>query len=457
MKLKSRITIILGACVVMVVALGFYFSYIQLDLQKAERLPLSKLYVQRQKDGNSDSEKQKSEKLSFRNLTITSVAAVAGININNKLQNFNFSVNEKNSNYMSFVVSAKTNAEFNVKLDVSPWSIAAGWVKPQEIHPENVPELGYVLHSMATNKIIGAGIGYKGTQLKMMLRLSGGQEVIFKPIRYTREYIVTGSPYAGADRHNGEIAAFHLNRLLGLCRTPLTVGRLINLKTEILPVASESLQKTFFTKENNTCFYGHCYYCSPADPACGQGEVMEGAIILMLPEKYRLKKYRSPWQRTYKDSVPARWEHDFNYCEHIMKIKSYSKGRRLLDLIDAAVFDYLIGNADRHHYEVFAEFPDSTVILLDNGKSFGNPYWDELTILAPLYQCCRLRRKTYERLWTFVNHLGFSLKELLSFDQLSPVLSEPHLEALDRRLRTVLATVEVCFDEHGEDNVLVKN
>lgn len=27
-----------------------------------------------------------------------------------------------------------------------------------------------------------------------------------------RDYVVTGSPYAGADRHNGEIAAFHLNR-----------------------------------------------------------------------------------------------------------------------------------------------------------------------------------------------------------------------------------------------------
>lgn len=46
----------------------------------------------------------------------------------------------------------------------------------------------------------------------------------------------------------------------------------------------------------------------------------------------------------------------------------YRKGHRLLDLVDAAVFDYLIGNADRHHYEVFSDFPDSIVILLDNGK-----------------------------------------------------------------------------------------
>ncbi|XP_035212897.1 glycosaminoglycan xylosylkinase-like isoform X2 [Stegodyphus dumicola] len=391
----------------------------------------------------------------YKNLSITSVAAVAGIKINTKLQNMNFTFNGKGLDYPRIVHYIKENLRSDLKMKVSPWNLAAGWVNSREIHGENTPELGFVLNAMVTYKIVHAGIGYKGTQLKMMLKLSGGQEVIFKPLKYSREYVITGSPYAGADRHNGEIAAFHLNRLLGLCRCPLTVGRIINLKTEVLPVASESLSKTFFTKENDTCFYGHCYYCSPADPACAVGDVMEGAMILMLPEKYRLKKYRSPWQRTYKDTVTARWEQDFNYCDQIRKINMFKKGNRLLDLIDASVFDYLIGNADRHHYEVFADFPDSIVILLDNGKSFGNPYWDELTILAPLYQCCRIRKKTYERLWAFVGHLGQSLRNILELDQLSPVLASPHYESLDRRLRTILATIEVCVEENGEEKVLL--
>lgn len=30
--------------------------------------------------------------------------------------------------------------------------------------------------------------------------------------RYTRDHVVEGEPYAGYDRHNAEVAAFHLDR-----------------------------------------------------------------------------------------------------------------------------------------------------------------------------------------------------------------------------------------------------
>jgi hypothetical protein len=36
---------------------------------------------------------------------------------------------------------------------------------------------------MATKKIIKADVGYKGTQLKALLILEGGQKVVFKPKR----------------------------------------------------------------------------------------------------------------------------------------------------------------------------------------------------------------------------------------------------------------------------------
>ncbi|KAG8555454.1 hypothetical protein GDO81_017705 [Engystomops pustulosus] len=183
----------------------------------------------------------------------------------------------------------------------SPWEIASQWVVPREVYPEDTPEMGAVLHAMATKKIIRADVGYKGTQLKALLVLDGGQKVVFKPKRYSRDHVVEGEPYAGYDRHNAEVAAFHLDRILGFRRAPLVVGRYVNLITEIKPVATEQLLSTFLKQGNNTCFYGKCYYCRETEPACADREVMEGSVTLWLPDVWPLQKHRHPWGRTYRE------------------------------------------------------------------------------------------------------------------------------------------------------------
>jgi hypothetical protein len=37
----------------------------------------------------------------------------------------------------------------------------------------------------------------------------------------------------------------------------------------------------------------------------------------------------------------------------VREIPPYDRGRRLYDLMDMAVLDFLMGNMDRHHYETF--------------------------------------------------------------------------------------------------------
>lgn len=45
----------------------------------------------------------------------------------------------------------------------------------------------------------------------------------------------------------------------------------------------------------------------------------------------------------------------------------------------------------------------------------------------------------------------------MSHDPISPVLSDPHLDALDQRLLSILATVKQCTDQFGPDIVLVED
>ncbi|GFR94699.1 glycosaminoglycan xylosylkinase [Elysia marginata] len=286
---------------------------------------------------------------------------------------------------------------------------------------------------MHQGQITQADVGHKGTQLKLMLVLDNEQKVVFKPAWYSRDYVVEGPPYAGRDRHNAEIAAFHLGRILELRRSPLVVGRKVNLLKDIFPVASDRLKETFFRKDKAPCFYGRCHYCKgPEDGVCaGSDGILEGVLVLWIPEHYHLKLHRHPWARTYREGKMARWETDDTYCAKVRAVPGYSQGPRLLDIVDTAVLDFLVGNADRHHYETIQEGGrDAALIILDNGKRIRASLWQRLLALQE-------------------GVLSHVLASILDQDPVAPVLTQPHLTALDRRLGKVLDQVGTCVDRVG--------
>lgn len=116
-----------------------------------------------------------------------------------------------------------------------------------------------------------------------------------------------------------------------------------------------------------------------------------------------------------------------------------------------------MGNQDRHHYETFEKFGNNTFLLhLDNGRGFGRHSYDDLSILAPLQQCCRIKKSTLQRLellHTEPYRLSDVMRESLSMDPLTPILSEAHLLALDRRLGTILNVARECFKKQGQHQV----
>lgn len=282
------------------------------------------------------------------------------------------------------------------------------WPNSNEIYPAIDSTMGQLLYALQHEEIIAARNAPKGTQMKLLLHLTGKQKVIFKPKWYERNAIIDGPVYAGKDRFNAEIVGFYLGAMLNLRWTPIAVGRQINLKEIYDKLADKSLRSTmtvngteksrdhfyygnsiifYFISEfsitddqSEYCVYGKCYYCKDTETICGdENHLIEGVVLYLVPGT--LEKQRSPWQRTYKDNQLAPWEESMDFC---VALKERTPHVRLLDLIDASVFDFLMQNGDRHHYET----RNDRVVLIDNGKGFGNPNVDFIDILAPLYQCC---------------------------------------------------------------------
>ncbi|XP_008436017.1 pseudokinase FAM20A [Poecilia reticulata] len=307
-----------------------------------------------------------------------------------------------------------------------------------------------------------------GHHLKLALKMSNFGKVMFKPMRQQRDEETPGDFFYFVDfqRHNAEIAAFHLDRILDFRRVPPVAGRRVNVSGEVLHVAhNEDLRAVFFTSPaNNTCFFAKCLYvCKTEYAVCGGPDLLEGSLSAYLPGLTVAPRLSipNPWKRSYTFSGREEWEVNPFYCDSVKQAYPYNSGNRLLNIIDMSIFDFLAGNMDRHHYEIFTKFGDEGLLLhLDNARGFGKHSHDEMSILAPLSQCCMIKRSTLLRLQLLARprfRLSDVMRESLDGDPLRPVLTEPHLLALDRRLQQVLRAVQRCVRRLGQDQVITKD
>lgn len=328
----------------------------------------------------------------------------------------------------------------------------------------NTEELNNVLKVMSTLPVVSCNEKEKGTQIKLMLVLSDGTDVLVKPMKVPREYETPPDHFYFVDfeRHHAEIAAFHVDKLLGFNRVPPTVGRVFNMTSDLWEKAESELAKTFFySPAGNVCVTGHCsYYCDTTHAICGRPkDRMEGSVQLMLPSKPLLKwKIIShPYRRSYNKKKKAEWETNANYCnEKVFRDLNYHS-KLLLDIMDLSLFDFLIGNMDRHHYERIISLGNDTFpIHLDNGRAFGRPNQDEFSILEPFKQCCFMRYSTFKKLkYLYKNNFSKLLDQSLKSDPLYPVLTESHLQAIDRRVKIIFKELSDCIDKFKTTHVVI--
>ncbi|XP_045181937.2 extracellular serine/threonine protein kinase FAM20C-like isoform X2 [Mercenaria mercenaria] len=333
-------------------------------------------------------------------------------------------------------------------------------------NPED-PHIDGLLKDMATEKIQYVAVIKEGTELKLLFTYRKGAKAVFKPMRWAREVETQPDHFYFNDyeRHNAEIAAFHLDRVLGFYRVPPVTGRFLSVTKDLLPLADKKFKKTFYVSPaGNNCFYGYCdYYCDSNHPFCGKGDVIEGSIMAWLPDGRDASRDRwfSPFRRSYSKFNKAEWETDEGYCRKLMRKQPYLYKRFIGDFIDSHVFDFITGNMDRHHVEVFHYLRnDSCPIHLDNGRAFGKTTDDEFSIIVPLRQCCKIRKSTFlklAKLYIGPERLSELLDDSMKSDPVYPILLQGHLNAVDRRVVHILRIVAECVDQAKSIDAVIIN
>ncbi|MBN3300591.1 pseudokinase FAM20A [Amia ocellicauda] len=386
-------------------------------------------------------------------------------------------------------VAAAVN--FSTVAHAGAFNPEASWVKfhlginRYALYARDDPNIDQLLRDMGSSTIVSADytqdekvlkgmcdctqvVKPSGHHLKLALKFQNFGKAMFKPKRQERHDETPEDFFYFVDfqRHNAEIAAFHLDRILDFRRVPPVAGRLINVSKEILHITrNEDLKSVFFiSPANNTCFFAKCLYvCKTEYAVCGNPDMLEGSMSAYLPGLTIAPRLSipNPWIRSYSFTGKEEWEVNPFYCDAVKQLYPYNAGNRLINIIDMAIFDFLIGNMDRHHYEIFTKFGDDGFLLhFDNARGFGKPSHDEISILAPLIQCCIIKRSTLLRL-RLLSHAEYRLSEVmresLQRDALQPILTEPHLQALDRRLARVLRATQKCIKKFGEQHVVAED
>ncbi|KAI8797327.1 extracellular serine/threonine protein kinase FAM20C [Biomphalaria glabrata] len=290
--------------------------------------------------------------------------------------------------------------------------------------------------------------------LKLILNFHNGGTGIFTPKRWVdRELNPDHFFKMDIISHRAEIAAFHLDRVLGFHKVPPTVGRILNITSDVMLLAKGRLKEHFFqSEEGSICIQGDCSpHCADT---CGAPELLEGSTSVALPDINTCprKRDRHPIKLLLAKIKKMKFDKTYRYCRDNVKTRRLQQAAptHLLEVVEMSIFDFLIDNMDRRLIERFKQFGDNGFLLHDdNGRGFAKAKRDCSTCLTPLQQCCMIRLSTLlklVKLYLGPSSLSQVMRNSLKDDPLAPVLLDTHLNSLDRRLGKILKVVKRCLN-----------
>ncbi|ESN90529.1 hypothetical protein HELRODRAFT_108618, partial [Helobdella robusta] len=329
-----------------------------------------------------------------------------------------------------------------------------------------------VLDALATACIVNVEVldreEYEsGTGDKWVVTLEGGQKAMLKIVWESKGDMKKGGLCNdGFEMPTSEIAAFHLHRILGFHNVPIVVGRRLDLLKDIRPNASPAVARQIKITEtlagNESCVRGFCLYCKQEHSLCPRDNIIEVSLTYWVPR--RLKLHTKPdLFMPYSTSRMEKWSvYGFNnktYCDEVRQtIEPYEEVGMYLDLFDFSVLDTLMYHFDTKHYTVDdGSSAHGLTVRLDHGRAFcAYDKHEKHIFLAPVYQCCTLRKSTYENLLKLRGgKLSEMMKAALKSDPLAPILKSVWYTVLDDRLRIILELIDKCISRNGSRQVLI--
>lgn len=317
---------------------------------------------------------------------------------------------------------------------VHPWPASTQNAGPSFLGEPDGPRIA----SLRSQPIAEVRKGRGGRSLAFVIELKDGTRGYFKPKQ----------SFSAAHWYS-EVAAYYLDRELGLGRVPPTTGRRFEW---------DSLEDV-----------------ARGDPrvselGIGRDGTIVGAFIWWIPDPLKRLRMGRHWERWVRVQPvlpitpyqrPVDYRADLRDRPGVREATDPSRPEaelpdtegRPAELSDMILFDYLAQNVDRwggDFTNVRTRGPGGPLIYLDNGAGFWLGQQRLGLMESRLKALQRFRRSTIEAI-RGLDVEAFAKR--LETDPLAPVLNARQLEGLETRRVAVLEHVESMVARFGEPNV----
>ena len=310
-----------------------------------------------------------------------------------------------------------------------------------------------VLERLRTEDIVGVERGRGGRSVAFRVTLASGARAYFKP-----EQTFSGTHWYA------EIAAFHLDRLLGLRRTAPSTGRCVAGEVLAPALEGDAHADEVVVGEDGMVRGALIAWMEerlvPLVPPVGweralRAEPFEGIVPFVAPIELRRARARAigdaGTDAAMTDDAPAGelldagGDHDGG--------TPWDEDARSAELSSLVVFDFLVHNGDRWgggYTNVRTRGPGGPLVYLDNAAGFTAGR-GRITLDSRLGFVQRFDRRLLRRVRRL--EVG-ALEGSLASDPLAPILDEARLARFEERRAALLAHVDALVAELGEDRVM---